>query len=119
MDDPNTNESSMPRRKFLQLSAASVGAAGTVGVSTANAAEPAPERRTRGNRGGRRTYNAPYSGAYLNRVAFPLGGIGAGMICLTGSGGFTNVSLRHHNEIPGRKWIRTEAGIGYRLIVDA
>lgn len=31
----------------------------------------------------------------LDRVAFPLGGIGAGMICLSGTGALTNVSLRH------------------------
>ena len=30
----------------------------------------------------KRNYNGPYFGAYLNRVAFPIGGIGAGMICL-------------------------------------
>jgi uncharacterized protein (DUF608 family) len=34
-------------------------------------------------------------GACLNKVAFPLGGIGAGMICLDGTGGFSHVSLRN------------------------
>jgi uncharacterized protein (DUF608 family) len=36
-----------------------------------------------------------YQGPSLNRVAFPLGGMGAGMICLEGAGSFTSVSLRH------------------------
>ena len=40
------------------------------------------------------TYNAPYTGDQLNKVAFPLGGIGAGMICLEGTGAFSHVSVR-------------------------
>ena len=35
----------------------------------------------------------------LNQVAFPLGGIGAGMICLEGTGAFSNVSLRHRPDV--------------------
>ena len=45
------------------------------------------------------TYNGAYRGPNLDRVAFPLGGIGAGMICLEGTGGLTNVSLRHKPEL--------------------
>ena len=41
-----------------------------------------------------RGYNEPYEGEYLNRVAFPLGGMGAGMICLEGTGALSHVSLR-------------------------
>jgi len=40
-----------------------------------------------------------YEGDHLNRVAFPLGGIGSGMICIGGSGGFNSVSLRHQPQI--------------------
>ncbi|MBN1445790.1 MAG: hypothetical protein JW957_06760 [Candidatus Omnitrophica bacterium] len=40
-----------------------------------------------------------YSGENLNYIAFPMGGIGAGMICLEGYGGLTNVSLRHNPEV--------------------
>ena len=40
-----------------------------------------------------------YEGSHLNRVAFPLGGIGAGMICLGGAGAFESVSLRHKPQI--------------------
>ncbi|MAT71943.1 MAG: hypothetical protein CMJ58_20765 [Planctomycetaceae bacterium] len=43
-----------------------------------------------------RPYNGPYAGAHLDRIAFPLGGIGAGMICLDGAGSLSHVSLRHH-----------------------
>jgi len=33
-----------------------------------------------------RVYNGPYTGNQLERVAFPLGGMGAGMACLEGAG---------------------------------
>ena len=46
-----------------------------------------------------RPYNTPYTGDYLNRVAFPLGGIGAGMICLEGTGFLSHASLRGHPEV--------------------
>lgn len=37
----------------------------------------------------------PLSGASLARVAFPMGGMGTGMLCLTGNGDFTNFSPYH------------------------
>jgi len=46
-----------------------------------------------------RSYNSAYANEYLNRVAFPLGGIGAGMICLEGTGALSHVSLRGHPDI--------------------
>ncbi|MDP2988976.1 MAG: GH116 family glycosyl-hydrolase, partial [Kiritimatiellota bacterium] len=46
-----------------------------------------------------RSYNGPYENAYLNQVAFPMGGMGAGMICLEGTGAFSHVSLRHKPEV--------------------
>jgi len=42
-----------------------------------------------------RAYNGAYTGPYLNRVAFPIGGIGAGMICLEGTGAISHVSVRN------------------------
>ncbi len=45
-----------------------------------------------------RAYNGPYTGEYLNRVAFPVGGIGAGMFCLEGSGAVSHVSVRNTME---------------------
>lgn len=44
---------------------------------------------------GKHEYNGTYTGDYLNRVAFPIGGIGAGMFCLEGSGAVSHVSLRN------------------------
>jgi uncharacterized protein (DUF608 family) len=36
-----------------------------------------------------------YKGEYLERIAFPIGGIGAGMICIEGAGAISNVSVRN------------------------
>lgn len=46
-----------------------------------------------------RSVYGTYEKDHLNKVAFPLGGIGAGMICIEGAGSFTSVSLRHHPHI--------------------
>ncbi|MCE5324603.1 non-lysosomal glucosylceramidase [bacterium] len=40
-----------------------------------------------------------YKGEYLNHIAFPLGGIGAGMICLEGTGALSNVSIRNKPDV--------------------
>ncbi len=48
---------------------------------------------------GKRRYNETYKGEYLNRVAFPVGGIGAGMFCLEGSGAISHMSVRNRPEI--------------------
>ncbi|HEY5755885.1 MAG TPA: GH116 family glycosyl hydrolase [Steroidobacter sp.] len=39
------------------------------------------------------------SGSYLDHIAFPLGGMGAGMICLQGAGALSNLSIRHAPDI--------------------
>ncbi|WP_153800270.1 GH116 family glycosyl hydrolase [Foetidibacter luteolus] len=46
-----------------------------------------------------RAYNAPYSGDHLNRLAFPIGGLGAGMFCLEGTGAVSHMSVRNRPEI--------------------
>jgi len=40
-----------------------------------------------------------YAGDHLNRVAFPMGGIGAGMVCLEGIGTLSHISVRNHPDI--------------------
>lgn len=44
-------------------------------------------------------YNSSYSGENLNRIAFPIGGIGAGMFCLEGTGAISHVSVRNSPEM--------------------
>lgn len=51
-----------------------------------------------------RPQDAPYedrtfTGSQLDRIAFPLGGIGAGMICMEGSGAFSHVSIHHAPDV--------------------
>lgn len=42
-----------------------------------------------------RKYNGVYEGDFLKRVAFPIGGIGAGMFCLEGTGAISHMSVRN------------------------
>jgi uncharacterized protein (DUF608 family) len=44
-------------------------------------------------------YNGTYQGENLNRIAFPLGGIGAGMVCLEGTGALSHLSIRNQPEV--------------------
>ena len=46
-----------------------------------------------------REFNTEYHNEYLNRIAFPIGGMGAGMFCLEGTGAISHVSLRHHPDL--------------------
>ena len=45
------------------------------------------------------TYNGPYMGDHLHRTAFPLGGVGAGMVCFEGAGAISHVSVRNRPEV--------------------
>ena len=60
---------------------------------------------TEGNSPKEREFNSVYRGEYLNRVAFPVGGIGAGMFCIEGNGSFSHFSLRHKPDIFNRPFI--------------
>jgi len=46
-----------------------------------------------------REYDGIYKGDYLNRVAFPIGGIGAGMFCLEGTGAISHMSVHNRPDI--------------------
>ena len=91
----------MPRRDFLKQSATVVSALGvsaSSGSTEAQAAGGGGQRRS-SRSAARRKYNTPYTGERLNRIAFPLGGIGAGMVCLEGAGALSHVSLRNRPEV--------------------
>lgn len=47
----------------------------------------------------KRQYNGTYIGQNLNRIAFPIGGIGAGMFCLEGTGAISHMSVRNQPDI--------------------
>ena len=44
-------------------------------------------------------YNGAYCGENLTRIAFPMGGIGAGMVCLEGTGALSHLSIRNQPEV--------------------
>jgi len=45
------------------------------------------------------TFNGVYKGSCLQQVAFPIGGIGAGMFCLEGTGAISHMSVRNNPEM--------------------
>jgi hypothetical protein len=46
-----------------------------------------------------REYNGAYKDEFLKRVAFPLGGLGAGMFCLEGTGAISHMSIRSKPDV--------------------
>ncbi len=91
------SSSAMDRREFLKRSALGVGALSPASAA-ALAAEPRPKPRAPRGRGARK-FNAEYAGDHLRQVAFPLGGLGAGMVCLEGTGALSHLSVRNHPEV--------------------
>jgi uncharacterized protein (DUF608 family) len=75
------------------------GAAALLPIGNLKAAGNHKADQTAADQPGKRLYNAPYTGKNLNRVAFPIGGIGAGMFCLEGTGAISHMSVRHNPEI--------------------
>ena len=47
----------------------------------------------------KREFNARYDNEHLNRVAFPIGGMGAGMFCVEGTGAISHMSVRHNPDL--------------------
>jgi len=44
-------------------------------------------------------FNGDYTGKNLDRVAFPIGGIGAGMFCMEGTGAISHLSVDNHPDV--------------------
>lgn len=87
------------RRSFLkELTITGIGVPLLPGalLSTGKAAAPAKEAVAgkTGSAAEKRAYNEAYKGEYLRRVAFPIGGTGAGMFCLEGTGAISHMSVR-------------------------
>lgn len=87
------------RRSFLKTMGA--GSAAAFLPITLPELKPAKDvRRSRGRkRSSGRTYNTAYEGDYLKRVAFPIGGLGAGMFCLEGTGAISHMSVRNRPDV--------------------
>lgn len=90
-------KSRLARRDFLKLSALTAATAGLAPAAAPQAiAEPVKKTKIAP---GKRAYNGVYQGEFLNQVAYPMGGIGAGMICLEGTGQLSHVSIRNHPDL--------------------
>jgi uncharacterized protein (DUF608 family) len=115
MEPSPENQGAIPRRDFLVKSAVTLGAVGGIGAAgpdprgpegASARSEPGPANlpAARGAAAapaaaGTGRYNGPYAGERLNRIAFPLGGMGAGMLCLEGTGALSHFSLRNKPEV--------------------
>src|SRR5579871_984335 len=89
------------RREFLK---AGMQAAGAAGIAVNAAPVAAGEKARAGRKVQEPGQKQPagrtrYEGESLSRVAYPLGGIGAGMICLEGTGALSSVSIRNRPEL--------------------
>jgi hypothetical protein len=100
------SQENLDRREFLRISAAAAAAgalgpyarAGTEGVGP-SLVDSAAATSGNGLTPSPRKYNGPYEGPRLSRIAFPLGGLGAGTICLEGTGALSHFSLRNRPEV--------------------
>ncbi|MEJ7644222.1 MAG: hypothetical protein WKF87_06485 [Chryseolinea sp.] len=88
------------RRSFLKkLSVGSLGATIVPGVVLSEEKDEIkkganPEQKTAG-----REFNGAYSGDYLKRIAMPIGGMGAGMFCVEGTGAISHMSVHNKSQV--------------------
>ncbi len=74
-----------PNRTFLYMVLAILAGACTPNPGSQQGSDP--------------SFDMTWSGDQLERLAFPMGGIGAGMICLEGNGCISHVSVRHKPDV--------------------
>ncbi len=92
------------RRSFLKSIAiggagAAMAPAGLLHAAGTGVPQEEEIKSTQSPAAAKRAYNAPYAGEHLNRLAFPIGGLGAGMFCLEGTGAISHMSIRNKPEI--------------------
>jgi uncharacterized protein (DUF608 family) len=88
----------LTRRRFISnTTLAGIGTMGSVNLLTSCAAKNSVTESRMET--GHHEFNSYYSGNYLDRIAFPIGGIGAGMFCLEGTGGISHMSVRNRPEV--------------------
>jgi uncharacterized protein (DUF608 family) len=91
------------RRKFIKHIGLGGIAAGIVPVSvladTVEINSTNEHTEEQKNNQGAHGYNGSYSGENLNRIAFPIGGMGAGMFCIEGTGALSNMSVRNKPDV--------------------
>jgi uncharacterized protein (DUF608 family) len=88
------------RRSFLKKVGAGSLGAGMLPFSTNASEEPTQKNPgTPASQKFSRGFDDAYTGKHLDRIAFPLGGMGAGMFCIEGNGAFSHMSVRHKPEV--------------------
>ena len=92
------NKNGLTRRRFITNSAiAGIGTIGSVNLLASCAVkntEPYNDIKS-----DKHEYNGYYSGKNLDRIAFPVGGMGAGMFCLEGTGAISHMSVHNRPEV--------------------
>jgi uncharacterized protein (DUF608 family) len=92
------NKKGFTRRRFITNSA--LAGIGSLGSSAFLSSCEGPVSSDDGkNVPENHEYNSYYSGKNLDRIAFPVGGIGAGMFCLEGTGSISHMSIHNHPEV--------------------
>ena len=92
----------MKRREFLSATGGVVAASAACSSSAVRSApgeDSADQQRSSAITERLHDFNGSYQGECLNQIAFPLGGMGAGMVCLEGTGALSKISLRHRPEL--------------------
>jgi uncharacterized protein (DUF608 family) len=89
------------RRSFLKQISVTGSAAALfpANVLNANQQKDSNTQLANCNTATKRKYNEAYTNEYLSRVAFPMGGIGAGMICMEGTGTISHVSIKNRPDV--------------------
>src|SRR5688572_4075710 len=98
------------RRTFLRSAVGTLGSLGAMhGANAQKGGHAVAPKNTAGDEpepsaapaacGATRDFGAAYTGEHLNHIAFPMGGLGAGMICLEGTGALSHFSIRNRPDV--------------------
>ena len=91
------------RRKFIKDLGISSLASSILPAHLINTEKRTSEEENSGSefrfRASKHKYNDEYTNEYLNRIAFPIGGMGAGMFCMEGTGAVSHMSVRNRPEV--------------------
>jgi uncharacterized protein (DUF608 family) len=87
------------RRDFLKKLGVAGVSATVVSPEVVAGDEQSLNKRSNLNLSSSHTYNGTYSGDFLKRVAFPIGGLGSGMFCIEGTGAISHMSVRNRPEV--------------------
>ncbi|HVZ97215.1 MAG TPA: GH116 family glycosyl hydrolase [Chitinophagaceae bacterium] len=87
------------RRSFLKSIGLGTVATGLVPNGMVSAKDVANKKQSQLRPSSGHKYNEAYTGEHLNRVAFPIGGLGAGMFCMEGTGAISHMSIKNQPDI--------------------